>query len=604
MSYYAPDPYAKTPMQYPQDRHRDPLDPCEPYKRDFTQAPVIRPFPPTGSFYYRYGVFTGRSMTLKEQWFEQFVNEMQARHDELSDLREWRRRKDVEEAAIAHYHDLGGNILLADTRLRMKKFDQEDMEIQCERKKRKADNLNPQRAWEKMELDRQQAIKAREAEERARDEERIRIQFVEDFKAIVPASSHPLANTRIVTNAVGAQQARQQSELTPLELDGCCIPNKRIPSAGEGSSRHEEQNQKFTEAELCHQFQDQARIRSEDHCNPGQAMSSVEAEPSREQEPKQKLSGDEIRRQFRDQARSRAEEQRRSSQAILSVEAGPSEEQEQKTKLSPEEVCRQFLDRVQSPPATEATTVRSVPSAPAAPARGKPVKELDVTAPVARGDSFTAKIAGYQSMGIIQGVHLPRGSVLVKEGPGLGTLYPKYPSATRQSLASGSGRPFDTLQLHTITGSNEQTSTGTSSRQTWSQGSTPLSSSHSSPPKTPPESSPNAHAKQAETRTNDDDDRNDGSDNSKRLLELERKNHPRAKSTRLWEKLMNPAVRTDPLLNAIIGEHIARPKLLGSLWAEMNWELWTLADMLRGQGETADGESDGVGDREGMERND
>lgn len=540
-------------------------------------------------------------MTLKEQRFEQFVNEMQARHDELSDLREWRRRKDVEEAAIAHYHDLGGDILLEDTRLRMKKFDQEDMEIQCERKKRKYENLNPQRAWEKMELDRQQAIIAREAEERARDEERIRIQFVEDFKAVVPASSHPLANMRIVTNAVGSQQARQQSVFTPSELDGCCNPNQRIPSAGVGSSRQEEQKQESIEAELCHQFQDQARIRSEDHCNTGQAMSSVEAGPSKEQEPKQKLSGEEIRRQFRDQARSRAEEQRHSSQAILSVEAGPSEEQEQKTKMSPEEVCRQFLDRVQSPPATEATTARSVPSATAASARGKPVKELDVTAPAARGDSFTAAIAGYQSMGIIQGVHLPRGGVLVKEGPGLGTLYPQYPSATRQSLAGGSGRPFETLQQHTITGSNEQTSTSTSSRQTSSQGSTPLSSTHSSPPKTPPESSPNAHGKRAEDRTNnddDDDDRNDGSDNRKRLLELEHKNHPRAKSTKPWEKLMNPAVRTDPLLNAVLGEHIARPTKLGDLWAEMNWNLWTLAELLRGQGETADAEESDGGDRE------
>ena len=577
-------------------------------------------------------------MTLKEQRFEQFVNEMQARHDERSDLREWRRQKDVEEEAITVYHELAGKppqVIWTD----MYTEDQKDMEIQCERKKRKVEDLNPHEAWKKMELDRQQAIIARQAEERARDEERIRIKFVEDFKAIVPASNHPLTNMRIVTNAVESQQARQQSELTPSEPDECCDTNRRVSSAGVGSSRQEEQKQKFIEEGLCHQFQDQARIRSEDHCNTGQAMSSVEAGPSREQEPKPKLSGEEIRRQFRDQARSRAEEQRHSSQAILSVEAGSSKEQEpkqkpsspeeirlqfqdqahtsqavssveagssrgqeQKTRLGPKRVCRQSSDRAQILPATEATTVRSVPSATAAFARGKPIKELDVTAPAAREDSFTAKIAGYQSMGIIQGVHLPRGSVLVKEGPGLGTLYPQYPSATRRSLASGSGRPFNTLQQHTVTGPSEQTSISTSSPQTSSEGSTPLASTHSSPPKTPPDISPNAHGKQAEYLTNDNDDRNDGSDSSKRLLELERKNHPCAKSTRPWEKPMNPAVRTDPLLNAILYGHNARPSKLGDLWAEMNWTVWILAEMLRGQGETADGELGG--DRERMERND
>ena len=107
--------------------------------RLFSQPPTITRFPPTGSYNFRLGLFNHRPMTLQEQQFEKFVNDMQAKHDEVSQVEEWRRRKDLEEAAILFYHELNED--LEQFGQRMRTPDQREMDFHCQRRNRKAEYL-------------------------------------------------------------------------------------------------------------------------------------------------------------------------------------------------------------------------------------------------------------------------------------------------------------------------------------------------------------------------------------------------------------------------------------------------------------------------------
>lgn len=224
------DPYADSSVERPRNRKRNPLDPREPYKRTFTQAPVTGPFPPTGSLYYRWGVFNGRLMTPKEQRFEHFISDMQARHDEISELREWRRLKDIEEEAVLLYHELGN---IVEYTRQMSTRDQMETEYQCQRKRQKAEDLNP---WATALKHGQERLRA-EAEERARDQERIR----SSFKARI-------------------QQASQQSGLTPPKPEKCGNTSQAVPSTEAGSSRQQEPKIQLSAEEVRRQFQDEFRF--------------------------------------------------------------------------------------------------------------------------------------------------------------------------------------------------------------------------------------------------------------------------------------------------------------------------------------------------------
>lgn len=181
-------------------------------------------------------------MTRKEQWFEDFVNDEQAKHDEFSQLEEWTRLKVFEEEAVSLYNRLGGN--LDEYARQMRTRDQMEMEYQCQRKRQKNEDIDPQRAFERTCAMTVAMERDRRAEENARHQERMRLEVVEEFKAGIQASTHLLANMSIGTGAAKSRQASQHSELAPSkpEKDG----NISLPltSAGVGSSMEQEQEQK------------------------------------------------------------------------------------------------------------------------------------------------------------------------------------------------------------------------------------------------------------------------------------------------------------------------------------------------------------------------
>ena len=112
--------------------------------REYTTLPVPEPLPSTGSFDFRQGVYNHRSMTVREQNFEQFVNVRQAEHDIRSSINEWERLRALEEDAIQLWQDLDGN--LAEYQRQMRTRDQQAMEFQCQRKKEKERKLQLQTA--------------------------------------------------------------------------------------------------------------------------------------------------------------------------------------------------------------------------------------------------------------------------------------------------------------------------------------------------------------------------------------------------------------------------------------------------------------------------
>ena len=168
--------------------------------RTFTQAPINTPFPLTGSFDYR-KFYRGRSLTPKEQRFEEFVNGIQARHDKISELVEWRRRKDLEEEAILLYYELGED--MKEFSRQMKTRDQQEMEFQCQRRHKKAKDLDPRHSKEclrAMELEGQRRLRVEEVEERAREQLRVEDAARAEFRIDMEASINPTANTELVTN--------------------------------------------------------------------------------------------------------------------------------------------------------------------------------------------------------------------------------------------------------------------------------------------------------------------------------------------------------------------------------------------------------------------
>lgn len=204
-------------------------------------------------------------MTTKERRFEQFVNDMQARQDELSEFKEWRRLKDVEEEAISLYHEVGKNMEQFARQMRTR--DQMEMEYQCQRKRQKAEDLNPQKALMflmEMDSNRQDNIRAQQVEDRAREQEKIKGEAVASFKAGIQASGGSVANTKIITDAAGSQRASQQFALTRAAPEDHLNTSKPVSSTEAGSSRQQEQQQQQTLSaeDISRQSQAGARLSS------------------------------------------------------------------------------------------------------------------------------------------------------------------------------------------------------------------------------------------------------------------------------------------------------------------------------------------------------
>lgn len=482
--------------------------------RTFAHPPDTKPFKPTGSYDLRHGVINVDSMTLKQRRFEQFANEMQKRHDERSELREWRRRRDLEEEAIDLYHELGKD--LTDFSIKMRTRDQEDMEFQCQRKKQKAEDLDPCQAAGKaaqipyvMWCERQKRIKAQEAEERAKDAERMRTKAVEDLKAAVQASSHPLATKRTVTNAAGSQEAREKSELTSSKPKEQVNTSQPISSPGVGSSRQQEQEQK------------------------------------------QKLSPEEIRCQFQDQIQDRARLlPATESQSMSSAEAGSSRQQEQKMKPNAKKGWRPFQNQF----GYEVEIRRS-----------------------ARNTSTLTPLIGTTVPSIPSGavVSAPAETLATELNPAviavtedLAELHLRSPSEAEQSLPCHIGKQSVSSQEHLATGSSDQRSTSPSSQQAPSDRHTPPSSVRSSSPKTTPaETSPNTPETPAENLTNNKDDAQNEEtaqipeiNNAILLAELERLCYGDNVTPINFAARLSPAKLRNPLLKSILLEHLERVK--------------------------------------------
>lgn len=212
-------------------------------------------------------------MTLKEQRFEEFVDDIQARHDELSEIREWRRLKNHEEKAICLYHEVGEDL---DTfSMRMRTHDQQEMEYHCQRKKQKDIDLDPIEASRKSNVRAQEYIQqyigAREAEKRARDQERIRNNAVAEFKAGVQASSDPVTNAKIITNTTG--HSKQASNLSSnsrslRKMATPVIPSPLLEQARQGSkSRRQSPAKKKSAVNSGTKFEHCQQQRIEQQCH-------------------------------------------------------------------------------------------------------------------------------------------------------------------------------------------------------------------------------------------------------------------------------------------------------------------------------------------------
>lgn len=200
-------------MKPPRERKRYPYDLRDTYYATLALQPVFEPFPPTGSFYYRHGVFDGRYLTAKEQQFEVFVSKEQALEDEYREREEWRRLRNLEEAAAGLCYELGEN--MEEFSKQMKTRDQMEMEFQCQRKSQKALDLNPEVSREKQFQRYAEWSFQRYAEwlagESTRDAERIKSRAREEFKARVQASNDPSVKTKTTANA--ANHSKQASNI-------------------------------------------------------------------------------------------------------------------------------------------------------------------------------------------------------------------------------------------------------------------------------------------------------------------------------------------------------------------------------------------------------
>ncbi len=217
---------------------------------------VPTPFPYTGSLLYRCGAFDGRSMTLKEQWFENFVNEEQARKDLSWDLNEWERRKDHEEKAILLYEELGENWMAFATR--METLDQQEYEYQCQRDKQKAENLDRNNAswlsWARLPEE-----EKRKAAEEAKEQARVKSNFAAQVKARTQASEDLVTHSEIVTNAAGSQPPTQQSKLKQSKPEKHGKVSHSVSSTGAGPSKQQVRKPGLSKEEVCRQLREKVQ---------------------------------------------------------------------------------------------------------------------------------------------------------------------------------------------------------------------------------------------------------------------------------------------------------------------------------------------------------
>ena len=242
--------------------------------RNFTQASVNTPFLSTGSFDYR-KFYRGRLMTPKEQRFENFVNDIQARHDEISDLNEWRRRKDLEEEAILLYYELDED--MEEFSRQMKTRDQQETEFQCQRKNKKAKDLDPRHSLEclqAMELEGQRRLRAEEAEERVREQLR---------------------------KSGDEESCRQFNDQVQSRLKVVCDNNRSVSSAGLGYSRQQVQETALSKQISRPQLDDQVRSLPMIPRNNNQTAPSAGVDPSRQYGRQITLSEQESRLQVHGQ---------------------------------------------------------------------------------------------------------------------------------------------------------------------------------------------------------------------------------------------------------------------------------------------------------------
>ena len=551
-------------------------------------------------------------MTLKEQRFEQFVNAVQARHDELSDLVEWRRRKDVEEEAITVYFELGQDLQLFIEK--MKTFDQQEMEYQCQRRGAKLKCLYPERypkqlrAWE---LRRQERIRTQDADERKREQEKINSVAVAKFNADVRASIDPIASAKCTANTAGSQKASEEYNSKQSKPKYPRGDNQAAHSTKAGSSRQQEHKATLSDEEKRRQFVNQARSGAEASRNNSQAASTPGASSSKQQEPNATLGDGEKRRQVQDQVRAHSGTSHDRNHIASSAAVAPSKQpgheampraegyghlqsQEQSspvaihinnqspsftgvglsTESHSHDQGRVMPARARpspSPPTTMAiqsaipeTAAAGVTTTPspvteaissvtletAAAAQRAYRLEFNGPVPAAPEDSFTAELAGYQPrMGICHNVHYPKGAVLVNTGPGLPKMYLGRPFVATRTPATDVGQG---VYGHQATGS------GTSSHDTSSQGSTPPSSLHSSPPKTPI-----MHAlNDAPAMLGTDLTRNgqhEETENVALFRQLEASTYGRVTSANLFAK-QKASRRDDPLITSVLQGHLERMK--------------------------------------------
>lgn len=526
-------------------------------------------------------------MTLKEQRFEQLVNAVQARHDELSDLVEWRRRKDVEEEAITVYFELGEDLQLFIEK--MKTFDQQEMEHQCQRRGAKLRCLYPERypkqlrAWE---LRRQEKIWTQDADERKREQEKINSVAVAKLKANVQASIDPIASAKCTANAAGSQKASEEYNSKQSKPKYPRGDNQAAHSTKAGSSRQQEHKATLSDEEKRRQFVNQGRSCAEASPNNSQAASTPGASSSKQQEPNATLGDGEKRRQVQDQVRAHSGTSHDRNQIASSAAAAPSKQpghevmpraeggvglsteshshdqgrvMPARARPSPSPPTTMAIQSVipemaaagvTTTPSTITEAMSSVTLETAAAAQRAYRREFDGPVPAATEDSFAAELAGYQPrMGICHNVHYPKGAVLVNTGPGLPKMYLGRPSVATQTLATDFGQG---VHGHQATGS------GTSSHDTSSQGSTPPSSLHSSPPKTPIMHALNdAPAMRGTDLTGND--QHEETENVALFRQLEASSYGRVKSANLFAK-QKASRRDDAFLTSVLQSHVERMK--------------------------------------------
>lgn len=526
-------------------------------------------------------------MTLKEQRFEQLVNAVQARHDELSDLVEWRRRKDVEEEAITVYFELGQDLQLFIEKMRT--FDQQEMEHQCQRRGAKLKCLYPERypkqlrAWE---LRRQERIRTQDADERKREQEKINSVAVAKFKADVRASIHPIASAKCTANAAESQKASEEYNFKQSKPKYPRGDNQTAHSTKAGSSRQQEHKATLSDEEKRRQFVNQARAGAEASRNNSQAASTPGASSSKQQEPNATLGDGEKRRQVQDPIRAHSGTFHDRNDIASSAAAAPSKQPGHEampraeggvglsTESHSHDQGRVMPARARpspSPPTTMAiqsvipeTAAAGVTTTPspiteaissvtletAAAAQRAYRMEFNGPVPAATEDSFTAELAGYQPrMGICHNVHYPKGAVLVNTGPGLTKMCLGRPSVAAQTLATDFSQG---LYGHQATGS------GTSSHDTSSQGSTPPSSLHSSPPKTPIMYALNDTPAMRGTDLTRND-QHEETENVALFRQLEASTYGSVKSANLFAK-QKASRRDDPFLTSVLQGHVERMK--------------------------------------------